>query len=68
MTQRRQSTEESRLATEISLNSTRTTPLCYNNDVDVEKLWAQADASVPISSITPARNIIKCNYQPRSTE
>jgi len=32
-------------------------------DVDVEKLWAQADASMPISSITRTLKIIKCNYQ-----
>jgi len=30
---------------------------------DVEKLWAQAYASMPISSIIPTLKIIKCNYQ-----
>jgi len=34
-----------------------------NNDIDVEKLWAHADASMSISSITPTLKIIKCNYQ-----
>jgi len=31
--------------------------------IDVEKLWGQANASMPISSITPTLKIIKCNYQ-----
>jgi len=36
--------------------------LLYDVDVDVEKLWAQADASMPISSILLLAKLSVCRF------